>query len=78
MELRKWIKPGTSEARIYINDLSDFFGKKPFIIKNDSGNWEIKCFGAYQSQIDSLYDMIESKFDGLGSSFDELLNRIGE
>lgn len=76
MKLRKWIKQGTTEERIYINGLTEFSGKKPFIIKNDSGNWEIKCFGAYQSQIDGLYDLIESEFSGIGSSFDELLERI--
>lgn len=77
MKLSKWIKPGTSEVRIYINGVSSFFDKKPFIIKNDSGNWEIKCFGAYQSQIDNLSGLVESHFNfELGASFDELLGKL--
>lgn len=75
MRLSKWANPKNGETRIYINDVSGFFGKKPFIVKNDMGNWEIKCFGAYQSQLDELSDLIDGEHPGI-VKFDELLVAI--
>lgn len=56
MKFSKWIKPGTTETRIYLNGVT--VNGKPFIAEEE-GRWTVKCFGLSRGQIDSLMDLAD-------------------
>lgn len=64
MKLAKWNKPGTNEVRIYINGITELFGKKAYITalnnEGEADNWTIKSFDVFGSALDSLVDRVES------------------
>src|SRR5574337_667130 len=63
MKFAKWIKPGTSEVRIYINGAG--VEGRPFITSlNGDGErdvWTVKCFGLFPSQLDQLGASVEDE-----------------
>lgn len=84
MKFSKWQKPGTNEARIYINGAG--VDGKPYITslngEGESDYWTVKCYGMYPSQLDSLTDRVESAITEMNGgeralTFGEVLAIIG-
>lgn len=56
MKFSKWIKPGTSEVRIYIAGEN-----KAYLSDNGAGGWKVNCHGLYNSQLDALTNRVEDE-----------------